>query len=67
MNQNKTSFRKSAINRKIKEKVVKKDNLTFSIPSDLHERFSKSVKASGKGLTMNKVVEQLIRTYLGED
>lgn len=64
--QNKT-FRKSAIHKKIKERKIPHENVTFSIPKALKEEFKESLKGNKDCLTMNKVVEQLIRSYLGKD
>ena len=66
MSQNKT-FRKSSIDKKIKDKEIPHENVTFSIPKSLKNEFKKSLKGNEDGLTMNKVVEQLIRSYLGKD
>ena len=66
MSQNKT-FRKSNIHKKIKEKEIPHENVTFSIPKSLKKEFKDSVKGNKDGITMNKVVEQLIRSYLGKD
>ena len=69
MGQNKTGVRKSEIDKRIKERAVEKSNITFSLPKDLLKDFKKSVESNKQvdGLTMNRVVEELIRSYLGKD
>jgi hypothetical protein len=66
LSQNRT-FRKSSIHKKIKEKEVPHENVTFSIPKSLKKEFRDSLMGNEEGLTMNKIVEQLIRSYLGKD
>jgi hypothetical protein len=68
MAQKKTIIRKSEIDRRIAAKNgPERSNITFSLPKDLIEAFKRSVKANKgiKGLTMNRVVEELIRVYAG--
>ena len=64
MAQNRTAVDKREINKKAKAKRVDKRNITFSLPSDLLERFSKAV--GKEDLTMTDVLEQMLKSYLGE-
>jgi hypothetical protein len=68
MSQNKTGVRKSEIDRRIKDRIIEKSNITFALPKDLLKDFKKSVESNKAvdGLTMNRVIEELIRSYLGK-